>query len=84
MGLYPDVTSSPLQDVSVLRPDMLVVDIIYKPLRTQLMLQAEECGAIAINGLGMLIWQGVQSFELWTGVTPRSEIMISAALENMK
>ncbi|MEE3233967.1 MAG: shikimate dehydrogenase [Candidatus Latescibacterota bacterium] len=84
VGLYPDVTSSPLQDVSVLRPDMLVVDIIYKPLRTQLMLQAEECGATAINGLGMLIWQGVQSFELWTGVTPRSEIMISAALENMK
>jgi len=84
VGLFPDVTSSPLQDASVIRPDMLVVDIIYKPLQTQLMLKAGECGATVINGLGMLVWQGVRAFELWTGVIPRSEIMVSAALENMK
>ncbi len=84
VGLFPDVTSLPLRDASVIRPDMLVVDIIYKPLQTQLMLKAGECGATAMNGLGMLVWQGVRAFELWTGVIPRSEIMISAALENMK
>ena len=84
VGLFPDVTSSPLPDASVIRPDMLVVDIIYKPLQTQLMLKARECGATAINGLGMLVWQGVRAFELWTGAVPRSAIMVSAALENMK
>ncbi len=84
VGLFPDVRSSPLQHTSVIRPNMLVVDNIYRPLRTELMSKAEECGAKVVNGLGMLIWQGVRSFELWTGVSPSSEVMISAALENMK
>ena len=84
VGLFPNVRSSPLQDTSVIRPDMLVVDNIYRPLHTELMSKAEECGAKVVNGLGMLIWQGVRSFELWTGITPSADVMVSAALENMK
>ena len=59
-------------------------DNIYRPLHTELMSKAEECGAKVVNGLGMLIWQGVRSFELWTGITPSADVMVSAALENMK
>ncbi|MAN23620.1 MAG: shikimate dehydrogenase [Gemmatimonadetes bacterium] len=84
VGLFPDVASSPLRNDSIIRPDMLVVDIIYKPLKTQLMIKAEEYGATAINGLGMLVWQGARAFELWTGNQPSVEIMTSAILRNLE
>ena len=84
VGLFPDMASSPLRDDSIIRPDMLVVDIIYKPLKTQLMMKAEEYGATTINGLGMLVWQGARAFELWTGIQPSVEIMTSAILRNLE
>ena len=45
------------------------------------MRQAEVAGARAINGLGMLAWQGARSFELWTGTMPPVATMVAAALE---
>ena len=43
----------------------LVYDMVYKPLITPLVATARAAGAKAINGLPMLLWQGVQSFEWW-------------------
>ncbi len=43
----------------------LVYDMVYKPLITPLVATAQAAGARAINGLPMLLWQGVQSFEWW-------------------
>ena len=43
----------------------LVYDMVYKPLITPLVATARAAGALAINGLPMLLWQGVQSFEWW-------------------
>ena len=83
VGMYPQEEASPLADASVLHADMLVADIIYKPLKTRLMMQAEAVGARAFNGLGMLVWQGARSFELWTGSTPPVDAMMSAALERV-
>ena len=83
VGMYPYEEASPLVDASVLHADMLVADIVYKPLRTRLMIQAEAVGARAINGLGMLAWQGARSFELWTGSTPPVDAMMAAALEQV-
>lgn len=83
VGMYPQEEASPLADASVLHADMLVADIVYKPLKTRLMMQAEAVGARAFNGLGMLAWQGARSFELWTGSTPPVDAMMSAALERV-
>ncbi len=83
VGMYPHVEASPLADASVLNADMLVADIVYKPLKTRLMMQAEAVGARAFNGLGMLAWQGARSFELWTGSAPPVDAMIAAALERV-
>ena len=80
VGMYPQEEASPLADASVLHADMLVADIVYKPLKTRLMMQAEAVGARAINGLGMLVWQGARSFELWTGSAPPVDAMMAAAL----
>ena len=83
VGMYPQEEASPLADASVLHADMLVADIVYKPLKTRLMMQAEAVGARAFNGLGMLAWQGARSFELWTGSAPPVDAMMAAALERV-
>lgn len=82
LGMHPRDDVSPLADPSCLHERMLVADIVYNPLETVLMRQAVAAGASAINGLGMLAWQGARSFEIWTGVEPPVEAMIAAALEH--
>jgi len=53
--------------------DMVVCDLIYR--NTPLLIKASEKGAKTVNGSGMLLWQGVLAFELWTGVKPPVETM---------
>ncbi len=50
--------------------DAAVADLVYKPLETELLRQAKARGNLAIDGLGMLIWQAVPAFAAWFGVTP--------------
>jgi len=63
-------------DTSLLRKEQIVCDLIYK--KTPLLEQAEKRGCVNLNGLGMLLWQGVFAFELWTGKRPDVEIMRNA------
>ena len=69
-------------DVSGLSPRQTVCDLIYK--KTPLLSQAEKKGCRTNNGLGMLLWQGVLAFELWTGTFPPVDIMRNALLSGMK
>ena len=82
VGMHPDEDASPVGDAEAcLHDGMLVLDIVYKPLETVLMRQARGCGARALNGLGMLVFQGARSFEIWTGEAAPTEVMMGAALE---
>jgi shikimate dehydrogenase len=56
-----------LVEPGLLHKDLLVYDLIYNPAKTKLLQTAEEIGAKASNGLGMLLHQGARSFEIWTG-----------------
>lgn len=58
-------------NVSALPSHCVVVDIVYAPLKTRLLQQAENCGLIAVDGLGMLLHQAVRGFELWFGTRPQ-------------
>jgi len=69
-------------DTSHLRSDQIVCDLIYK--KTRLLEEASRKGCIALDGLGMLLWQGVFAFELWTGVSPPVDIMREALYKNLK
>lgn len=53
-----------------LRAGTLVTDIVYSPLRTKLLEFADAAGCITVDGLGMLLHQGVPGFERWFGVRP--------------
>ena len=56
-----------IEDPLVLRPDLFVSDIIYKPDKTRLLEMAEARGCATSNGLYMLLYQGAEAFRLWTG-----------------
>lgn len=57
-------------DLSTLAPDAVVSDIVYVPLKTPLLIAAEQRGLVTSNGLDMLLHQAVRGFELWFGVRP--------------
>ncbi|MGG5330364.1 shikimate dehydrogenase [Enterococcus sp. AZ163] len=67
VGMAPDPDQLPIPNTEVLRANLPVFDVIYHPAQTKLLKAAEEKGAIAINGLGMLLHQGAAAFKLWTG-----------------
>jgi quinate/shikimate dehydrogenase (NAD+) len=67
-------TDSPLPG-SLLRPDLWVADIIYRPLETELLRLARATGCRTLNGGGMVVFQAVEAFRLITGLTPDAERM---------
>lgn len=66
VGMYPDVGISPL-DISVFPGLEGVLDVVYNPAKTQLLLDAEKKGLVAMNGLWMLVAQAKESAEWFTG-----------------
>jgi shikimate dehydrogenase len=67
-------------DPALLGAGQVVADLVYHPLVTPLLTEARARGAIAVNGLGMLIHQAAHAFRLWTGEDPPLAVMSAAAL----
>lgn len=65
VGMYPDTDELPINP-DVLRDAELVYDVIYNPPKTELLRFGKKFGAGTANGLPMLIYQGLKSFEIWT------------------
>lgn len=68
----------------VLHPSLVVMDVVYNPLKTRLIEEAEEAGCKAINGASMLVHQGAIGFEIWTGKKPPIKVMQKALLEHLR
>ena len=62
-----DGSSQPIPTSIVLPDKLLVADVIYQPFETPFLKWAREQGNQSINGLGMLLYQAAEAFELWTG-----------------
>jgi shikimate dehydrogenase len=69
-------------DIGALLPTQTVCDLIYK--KTSLLDLAARKGCRTMDGLGMLLWQGVLAFELWTSVSPPVDVMRNALLRGMR
>ena len=67
VGKYPGTDRSIITDPSMFRKDLVVSDVIYNPKETLLLRTAREAGCRTFNGLYMLMYQGAESFRLWTG-----------------
>ena len=78
IGLFPDVEARLPLEMATLMPNMVVADVIPNPPATRLVREARVMGCTVLDGLGMLVNQGVIGFRLWTGVDPDPAVMRGA------
>ncbi len=83
VGMSPNTDETPVP-AKLLKGNLVVFDIVYNPVKTRLLAEAEAAGAKAISGLEMLVWQGALAFEMWTGLKAPLEIMRKAAMRALK
>jgi shikimate dehydrogenase len=81
VGMYPNVDEQPIPS-EWLHPGLFVYDQIYNPLETRLIKAAKKIGAQAVNGVGMLVYQGAIAFEIWTGQSPPIDVMEKAVVSS--
>ncbi len=82
LGMAPESKLIPLSP-TLLKPSMVVMDIVYNPLKTRLLEEAERCGAVTIDGLEMFVGQGALQFEMWTGQKAPLQVMRQAVLDQL-
>jgi len=66
LGMYPRTGQTPIPS-KLLKEEMMVMDIVYQPLQTRFLREADEKGCVTVDGLEMLIRQGIAQVEIWTG-----------------
>lgn len=81
LGMYPNINQQPLVTKEMMHEALIVNDIIYNPLETKLLKEAKNAGAKTISGIKMLIYQGIESFKIWTGVEPPVKVFEDALRE---
>ncbi len=74
VGMTPNTEVSPVPS-EVLSRFSLVADVIYTPLRTRLLREAERAGCTILSGVEMFVEQGAAQFRLWTGLEPPVDLM---------
>jgi shikimate 5-dehydrogenase len=79
--MYPKVGDTPVKKEFL--KDMLVFDIVYNPLKTRLIREAEQNGCTTIMGLEMFVNQAALQFELWTGRKAPVELMRKVVVEKL-
>ncbi len=80
--MTPHIHQSPVPD-ALLTPGLLVMDIVYAPLKTRLLKDAEEAGCRTINGLSMFIHQAAFQFELWTQIPAPLAVMKQSLMDSL-
>lgn len=80
VGMFPAVDATPVEK-KVFEKDMIVMDIIYNPLKTLLLKEAEAMGCSTVDGVSMFVYQGAFQFELWTGKEAPIHVMRKAVLD---
>lgn len=83
IGMYPDSMDDSPVPCEYLRPDHVVFDMVYRPLKTRLIREAEIAGCKTILGVEMLLHQAALQFELWTGTPAPLQVMRRVLLDNL-
>jgi len=78
--MHPETDATPIPKKN-LSKEMVVMDIVYNPLKTRLLKEAEGKRCRTINGVSMFVFQGAHQFELWTGKKAPIDIMQNSVLE---
>ncbi len=80
-GFMADQMPLEKTDMDKLNPETLIYDIVYNPVKTVLIQEAQKRGLQTVGGLDMLIYQAERAIEIWTGKSPDTKLMKIAALE---
>jgi len=80
VGMESDETPVPAE---LLHADLAVLDAVYAPIETRLLRDASEAGATTIDGAWMLLFQGVEAFEQWTGREAPVDVMNRALRDEL-
>lgn len=83
VGMSPNVGET-LVTSNLIQPNLVVFDIVYNPVKTKLLKEAEKAQAKTISGLEMLLWQGALAFEKWTGIKAPIELMRKEAVKALE
>ena len=76
-----DASPLPVEVLARFAPDTFVLDMVYNPIQTRLLIQARMLGLRAVNGLPMLLHQGSLAFTLWTGWPAPLEVMRATLMQ---
>jgi shikimate dehydrogenase len=82
LGMFPETQRSPLEE-KFLAHFPQVMDMIYNPMKTRLLREAERAGCAVRSGVGMFVNQGAEQIRLWTGMEPPREEMRRVVLERL-
>jgi len=82
-GFMADQMPLERADLDKLNPRTVIYDIVYNPIKTVLIQEAQKRGLVTIGGLDMLIYQAERAIEIWTGEKPDTQAMKIAALETL-
>jgi len=83
IGMYPNVNQKPLVSSDMINEGLVVNDIVYNPIKTGLMEEAEKSGAQLVYGVKMLVYQGLEAFRIWTGIEPPVELFEKALMDEL-
>lgn len=83
VGMYPNLNQKPIVSAEMMHQDLVVNDIVYNPIKTGLLKEADKAGAKSISGMKMLIYQGVEAFRIWTGIEPPVETFQNALMNEL-
>ena len=78
VGMHPHIDDEPIACADDMHEDLVVFDAVYNPNETVLLKEAIKAGAKPVYGIKMLLYQGAESFKIWTGQNPPIDVMEDA------
>ena len=83
VGMHPNVDDAPIALAGDMHEDLVVFDAVYNPNETGLLKEAIKAGAKPVYGIKMLLYQGAESFEIWTGKKAPIDAMEEALIKTL-
>jgi shikimate dehydrogenase len=78
VGMHPHINDAPIASAGDMHDDLVVFDAVYNPNETSLLKEAIKAGAKPVYGIKMLLYQGAESFRIWTGRDAPVDVMEDA------
>ena len=83
IGMHPNISDEPIAFAEDMDEDLVVFDAVYNPNETVLLKEAIKAGANPVYGIKMLLYQGAESFKIWTGRDAPVDVMEKALKDTL-